>query len=247
MTTGSFSPPDDPLLQKALLSEGRIVDCSPLYSGSNLSFRVTLSHVGRTFRGIYKPRDGEAPLRDFPDGTLYLREYAAYLVSRELGWPSIPTTVIRDGPYGIGSFQWCVDAVPHEHYLTLRERHQSVFQQIAAFDCLTNNADRKSGHCLLDSAARIWSIDHGLTFHTVWKLRTVIWDFAAQPMPTPILEDLERLRGALATGSRLVSDLSALLEEREIVVLGERAEALVSAGIFPSPDPYRRSVPWPAI
>ena len=39
---------------------------------------------------VYKPIAGEAPLWDFPDGTLAGRELAAYLVSAALGWDIVP-------------------------------------------------------------------------------------------------------------------------------------------------------------
>ena len=58
---------------------------------------------------MYKPVAGEAPLWDFPDGTLAGRELAAYLVSAALGWDIVPYTIIRDGPAGSGMLQLWVD------------------------------------------------------------------------------------------------------------------------------------------
>ena len=60
---------------------------------------------------VYKPRRGERPLWDFPDGTLCQREVAAFLVSERLGWGLVPPTVLRDGPSGPGSVQ---AFVPHD-------------------------------------------------------------------------------------------------------------------------------------
>src|SRR5579885_2260850 len=84
-----------------LLACAEITACELLPWGSNYTFLVTLD-AGERGAGmaVYKPRRGEAPLYDFPDGTLYRREYAAYLVSRALGWDFIPPTIIRDGPHG---------------------------------------------------------------------------------------------------------------------------------------------------
>ena len=46
--------------------------------------------------GIYKPVRGEAPLWDFPNGTLYQREQAAYVFSTLVGWDFIPPVVVRE-------------------------------------------------------------------------------------------------------------------------------------------------------
>ena len=135
---------------------------------------------------VYKPRRGEAPLYDFPDGTLYRREFAAYVVSEAIGWHLVPPTVIRDGPYGVGTAQLFIDAQPKRNYFTLREDRSDDLKPMAAFDVFANNADRKGAHCLLDPEDRIWGIDHGLTFNVDYKLRTVIWDFSGQPVsPRP--------------------------------------------------------------
>ena len=58
---------------------------------------------------VYKPIAGEAPLWDFPEGTLAGRELAAYLVSNALGWNIVPYTIIRHGPAGRGMLQLWVD------------------------------------------------------------------------------------------------------------------------------------------
>lgn len=54
---------------------------------------------------VYKPVAGERPLHDFPDGTLAAREVAAHVVSQAAGWDVVPTTVLREGPFGPGSVQ----------------------------------------------------------------------------------------------------------------------------------------------
>ena len=79
-----------------LLTHGEILSCQLTPAGSNYTFLAQLQFDGRTGLAIYKPRDGESPLWDFPSGTLYKREYAAYLLDDVLGWNMIPPTVIRD-------------------------------------------------------------------------------------------------------------------------------------------------------
>ena len=159
---------------------------------SNATFLVNASLDDIEVPAVYKPQRGERPLWDFPEGTLCNREVAAYELSEALGWSIVPETVLRDGPYGVGMVQRFIDHDPDDHYFTLLEAHPDDFQRFAAFDVLANNADRKGGHCLQAKRdGHIWGIDHGLTFHVVDKLRTVIWDFAGEPVPEGIVSTLE--------------------------------------------------------
>ena len=182
------------------LLDGAISHPLLMPEGSNDTFLVSVSGGGQTRDAIYKPRRGERPLWDFPAGTLYKREYAAYLVAKALAWDFIPCTVIRDGPYGVGSVQQFIDADSESDYFTLREERPEEIARIALFDHLTNNADRKASHCFKDWGGRVWSIDHGITFHEDYKLRTVIWDFVGEPIAARLMEQmaafLEELRSA---------------------------------------------------
>jgi hypothetical protein len=195
---------------------------------------------------VYKPVSGETPLWDFPDGSLAAREAAAYLVARSLGWPGVPPTVLRDGPEGPGAVQLFVEMDPRgEHYFTLAERRPDDFRDVALFDLLVNNADRKSGHCLLDVAGRVFVIDHGVCFHEEPKLRTVIWEFAGEAVPSRRLADVERLEDELVRGE-LRRELSTLLSAREVEATVERARVSRSGGVFPHPGPGR-PFPWPPV
>lgn len=237
---------DDPSMNGAstMLLQGKIARCEPLPRGSNYVYLLTLERRGQTARAIYKPRRGEWPLWDFPDGTLYLREYAAYLVSQALKWFFIPPTVIREGPHGIGMLQWYITARQTD-YEQLFQHHISEFKRIAAFDWLVNNADRKGGHCLEATDGRLWLIDHGLTFNVVPKLRTVIWDFAGQPVPQTVLTDLELLSCQLTASSALMTRLSRLLSPEEIQALKERLIMILNYPVFPSSFGSHRRIPWP--
>ena len=86
--------------------------------------------------------------------------------------------------------QLFIEHDPAQHYFTLKDERQDEMKRIALFDWLTNNADRKGGHCLLAADGRIWCIDQGLTFHIDDKLRTVIWDYQGEPVPEDLLEDI---------------------------------------------------------
>ncbi len=242
-----LSESDNPSMESAvmLLREGKITDCQPVPRGSNYVYLLSLKRNGENARAIYKPRRGEAPLWDFPDGTLYQRECAAYLVSEALKWFLIPPTIIREGPYGVGMLQQFVHTKQTIDYAQLFENHIPEFKRIATFDWLVNNADRKAGHCLEDRQGRLWLIDHGLTFHDEPKLRTVIWDFAGQAVPDELLADLELLSEELDGQNGLTTTLSELLARREIQALRQRLAGMLNNPVFPSSYGSRHSVPWP--
>lgn len=228
-----------------LLAEGRIVVCRELGWGSNYDFLLALAPEGADPRdpsnltlAVYKPRRGEVPLWDFPDGTLYLREYAAYLTSQALGWHFIPPTVIREGPSGIGTVQLYVE--PAKRNVLLNSRgYRPQLMQVSLFDSLTNNADRKAGHCFVGRDGKLWGIDHGLTFHRVPKLRTVIWDFCGQPIGADLLAALARLLDQKDGAYRLWHRLSRLLSPEEVEACADRLHRLLSERRFPELDPYR--------
>ncbi len=226
-----------------LLAAGDLEVLGRLPRASNATLLARVSRGDRGVGAVYKPRAGEAPLWDFPDGTLCLREVAAYLVARELGWPSVPPTVLRDGPHGVGSVQLFVESDPGEHALTLLQRFPEEFRRIAAFDVVANNADRKAGHCLLAADGRVVVVDHGVCFSRQPKLRTVIWDFAGEPLPGPLRRDLRRLAAELR-GGELGRHLAELLDPAEVEATARRAEGLAAVGRFPGPGP-ERPYPWP--
>ena len=212
---------------------------------SNYTFLVHIdSGPGTHLRAVYKPRDGEQPLYDFPDGTLYKREYAAYLLSRDLGWPDVPLTLVRDGPYGVGTMQLYVECDPRITYFDLVDDHADQLRKFAVFDLVANNADRKGGHCLLGADGTIWSIDHGLTFHALFKVRTVMLEFWGARIPQALLADLEALADRLKANGELAAGLSELLSEEELGMLRQRIGAILADPVIPQMDP-RRNVPWP--
>jgi uncharacterized repeat protein (TIGR03843 family) len=230
-----------------LLSQGHVALVGQIISSSNVIFLTSVDDGDLRALAVYKPRRGETPLWDFPRGTLCLREVAAYVVSQMLGWPLIPPTVLRDGPYGPGALQLYIDADPEADYFTLREERTLDLLPVALFDILANNADRKGGHLLLDRWNHIWAIDNALTFHLEPKLRTVIWDFAGEVIPEEYLADLRQLQEHLACESALRQTLARLLIEGEIAALQARLTALLGRTVFPRSDPTRRQVPWPLV
>jgi len=213
--------------------------------GSNYTFLVTVHYNEQELQAVYKPSRGEQPLWDFPDQTLAHREVAAYLVSEALGWDFVPFTTLReDGPYGPGSIQQYIEYDPNYHYFNFSDEDKARLEPVMLFDLLCNNADRKGSHVIIEEETnKLWLIDHGLCFHEEEKLRTVIWDYAGQPISDNLLKDLSRLLSAQS----LLDDLQLHLSPREISALLTRAKILVSSGVFPYPPEHRRAFPYPPI
>lgn len=225
----------------SLLAEGELRTVGLLPRASNYTFLAEVTDGRTRVPVVYKPRQGEIPLWDFPEGTLCNREVAAFLVAEALGWPNVPPTTLRDGPHGEGAVQLFVRSDPAEHYFTLRERFPEEFRRVAAFDVITGNGDRKAGHCLLDADGRIWVVDHGLCFAEHPWLRTVIWDFAGQRVAEPVLADVERL------ATDVPGALCELLHPVEVDALVERARRLLRVRKLPMPPPGYRAYPWPLV
>ena len=227
-----------------LLLEAEFTGSKLIPWGSNYSFAVALEDAaGREQLAIYKPQGGENPLYDFPDGTLYLREVAAYRLSRLLGWSIVPPTVVRDGPMGVGSLQlYVAPAEAHEHEDPRRFWSQLTtdIERLVLFDHIANNADRKLSHCLLDGNGAVWGIDHGLCFNFQHKLRTVLWQFVGRPVSPELMTDVERVR---ADEVALIEQFDQLLEDCELDALLRRMDAFLRDRCYPSLDPYR-NVPY---
>jgi hypothetical protein len=246
MAHGTPSP--DGHEQERLLREGRIKARGLMPDCSNYTYLAHVrGHEGAETLGVYKPAQGETPLDDFPDGTLGKREVAAYLVSAALEWQVVPLTVYRaEGPLGPGSLQQFIVADVSEHYFTLMPARAADFRTMAAFDVIVNNADRKSGHCLLDGDGHIWGVDNGLTFHSLPKLRTVIWEFAGEEVPANLCADARRLADKLVGGDGWVKTLGQLISGAEVRALAQRARRLADEGRYPEPN-SRWAYPWPLI
>lgn len=251
--------PDPSLLTGELTLHGRIMPAS------NATF---LGEIGGT-RVVYKPEAGERPLWDFPDGTLARRERATYLVSEALGWNVVPLTFLRDGPHGPGMVQvWqdvddeggAVDIVPagrvpdgwlhvfdgvddHDREVSLIHEDSAPLRRMAVFDVLVNNADRKGGHVLAMPGGHRYGVDHGVTFHTDPKLRTVLWGWSGEELTPEERAGVARVRAALADDLGLA--LAELVSGVELQATVRRCEALLRSGTLPAPSGGWPSIPWP--
>jgi uncharacterized repeat protein (TIGR03843 family) len=256
----------DLLVSGKLEIEGRLVDAS------NATLYCTISTNGRplnapgpqknsrTGRGakaagaapgqvacVYKPVAGERPLWDFPMGTLAGREVAAYVVSRAAGWDVVPPTVMRDGPFGPGMCQLWIDHDTDVDLIALSRRtdHPGL-RDMAVFDAVVNNADRKIGHLLPVSDGHLYGCDHGVCFAEDYKLRTVLWQWRGKTLPRRSLEALRRLQAQL-NGGGLEAELSSLLAASEINATKTRVDTLLEHRVHPYPPADWPAVPWPPV
>jgi uncharacterized repeat protein (TIGR03843 family) len=226
----------------ALLKSAEITGSQLVPWGSNYTFAVLLEgEDGEEHLAIYKPCAGERPLWDFPDGTLYLRETAAFELSRMLGWDLVAPTVVREGPHGIGSLQMFIDAEDEsaQSERFWRRRHPEI-ERMVLFDFITNNADRKVGHCLRDRTGKVWGIDHGLTFNVMPRLRTMLWQFTNQPVSRELQDDLFNLWAAWESVNET---LAPYLAEDERLMLRQRVERFINDPVYPALNP-ERNIPY---
>ncbi len=210
---------------------GRLVDAS------NASLLCTLPD---NVKVIYKPIAGERPLWDFPDGNLASREVAAYYISEVGNFKVVPKTVLREGPFGTGAIQKWIETSEEADVITIAQSNDSQMRNLALFDIVINNADRKFGHVLITPENRIFGCDHGVSLHKENKLRTVVWQFAEELLQPAEVEQLNELLSQIDC-----KYLSTYLSEDEIDAIFERTKNLLEAGRFSSPNPNWPSVPWP--
>ena len=227
------------LLSGELIVEGRLVDAS-----NATLFGKVLTSDQSSFSVVYKPIAGERALWDFADGNLASREVASHLISEAGQFNCVPLTVMRDGPFGIGAVQRWIDLDPDLDLIAIGQQSTPAIRNLALFDVVINNTDRKFGHILPISESEILGCDHGLTFHEEFKLRTVLWQYAGQELDRDEIGKLESLKHRIS--GDLGASLGELITKDEIESLLERIEMLISEG-FPYPSEQWPAVPWPPV
>jgi len=217
----------------ALRVEGRFVDAS------NATLYGIVTDDSHEIPVIYKPIAGERPLWDFPDGNLAQRERAAYVLSELLSINVVPYTILRDGPFGLGMVQEWIAIDESIDIVSVAQSDDPQIRDLALFDAMINNTDRKYGHILPDSDGRLFACDHGVTFHQDDKLRTVIWQFAGEPFTDHELNRLAKARKLPA------KNFSQLISPKEIKALRGRIDRMLETSRFPLPSQEWPAVPWP--
>jgi uncharacterized repeat protein (TIGR03843 family) len=242
---GCAAPQDadalDLLARGALEVEGRLV------VASNATLYCTVRDAGREEHCVYKPVAGERPLWDFPTGSLAGREVAAYQVSAAAGWHLVPPTVYRDGPFGPGMCQLWIESDETVDVIALARSHDhQALREMAVFDAVVNNADRKIGHLLPDRGGNLFGCDHGVCFNEDYKLRTVLWQWRGRQLPMTAVEALRRLQAALTEGG-LDAELGRWLTQAEVEATRQRIELLLQHKVHPFPPDDWPAVPWPPV
>jgi len=208
------------LLVGELIVEGRLVDAS-----NATLFGKVLTSEKSSFSVVYKP-------------------IASYLISEVGRFNCVPLTVMRDGPFGIGAVQQWIDLDPDLDLIAIGQQSTPAIRNLALFDVVINNTDRKFGHILPISDSEILGCDHGLTFHEEFKLRTVLWQYAGQELDKDEVSKLESLK--LRINGDIGASLGELITKDEIDSLLERIDMLISEG-FPYPSEQWPAVPWPPV
>ena len=226
-----------------LLRTGEITVTGRLVDASNATLFASIISDVTEGQCIYKPIAGERPLWDFPDGPLAHREYAAFLISEFLGLHIVPPTVLRDGPFGAGMVQLWIDIDEKIDLANFFSQDDPQLRTMALFDAIINNTDRKIGHLLPDKSGHLYGCDHGVTFHSEYKLRTVLWQWAGDPL---LESEILTLKGAISRFPEIVAALKDYLTAEEIEALEIRILDLLENGTFPLPNPDWPSIPWPA-
>jgi uncharacterized repeat protein (TIGR03843 family) len=224
------------------LSSGEIEITGRLVDASNATLFGSATFNEITIEIIYKPVAGERPLWDFPDGNLAQREYAAYLLSSLIKWDVVPPTVLREGPFGLGMVQQWIDIDESVDLAQFYRQDEEQLRKMALFDAVINNTDRKIGHLLPAKDGHLFGCDHGVTFHSEDKLRTVLWQWADMELSATELQELSQLKSTLEKES---SKFLELITEVEFSALISRVEKLASAKRFPAPSDEWPAVPWP--
>lgn len=230
-----------------LLGQGTIEVKGRLVVASNATLYCTIRHGGREANCVYKPVAGERPLWDFPAGSLAGREIAAYLISRAGGFRVVPPTVFREGPFGPGMCQLWIHADESVDVIALaRKTDHAALRDMAVFDAVVNNADRKIGHLLPAPDGHLYGCDHGVCFGEEYKLRTVLWQWRGRSLPGRSMAALRRLEMCFASGE-LDAELSGWLTADEVDATRQRLDLLLKHRVHPYPPEDWPAVPWPPV
>lgn len=224
------------------LSIGDIKVIGRLIDASNATLMGEIVTLNSSIKVIYKPIAGEKPLWDFQDGNLAFREYCAFLVSDLAGFNIVPATILRDGPFGLGMVQQWIEIDKTVDVVEFGQSEDSQLRKLALFDSIINNTDRKYGHLLIDSHEKLFGCDHGVSFHSQNKLRTVIWQFAGEKFTTEEMALLERTREVDFNGV-----FENYLTDIEISAFSDRINTLIASGTFPLPSDEWPAIPWPPV
>ena len=226
-----------------LATRGELEITGRLVDASNATLFGSITLESESFEVIYKPVAGERPLWDFPDGTLADREYAAFLLSDLAGFDVVPPTILREGPAGFGMVQRLIDIDESIQLSDFFANDSPQLRQLAIFDSIINNTDRKIGHLLPATNGHLFACDHGVTFHSEDKLRTVLWQWAGDTLSTKEIVQLQEIAILVEREREL---FVRHITPTEFTALQMRISRLIAEAKMPSPSDDWPPIPWPA-
>jgi uncharacterized repeat protein (TIGR03843 family) len=151
--------------------------------------------------------------------------------------------LLREGPFGFGMVQLWIDIDEEVDLAELYRQDLPGLRNLALFDVVINNTDRKIGHLLPTPEGHIYGCDHGVTFHSEDKLRTVLWQWEQMSLLNSEIALLKELETKLeGEPGKLIQQL---ITGGEFSSLKLRVSRLLAAKVFPSPSPDWPAVPWP--
>lgn len=170
-----FTTPEE---LEEFLRTAEVVSSKTLGQGITRPTKVLLEKDGVRANAIFKSASIEIRGKAAPDGHMYrvwrddfIFECAAYEVDRALGLNRVPPVVQRhlfsqDGALQAWVENTMMDAERVEKGLQPPDPVSWSREQMEklVFDALINNRDRSHGNSLIDSAWKVWLIDHSRSF-----------------------------------------------------------------------------------
>jgi len=233
-----------------LLECGEITVEGRVTRASNATLYCRIEADGVAAACVYKPISGERPLWDYPDGTLAEREVACFVISEATGWDIVPPTVLRAGPLGTGMVQlWIAEDDQFDLIEAINAGRSAALRRVALLDAVLNNSDRKVSHLLPVPGEHVYGVDHGVSLGVENKLRTVLWQWAGDPIPAEGIEMLQRLdtdwERAGPDRPSLAELLGELLTTAEVRAVRRRVQRLLRKQLFPLPPTDWPAIPYP--
>lgn len=225
------------------LAEAGIKRTGEVPYGSNAVFILELDAPDpvlpdQRMRAVYKPARGERPLWDFPSQTLYLREVAAYWVDAALELGHLPPVVLRAGPLGPGSVQLFVHSAEQRPNAEQTARLEQQIREVAAFDVIVNNADRKRSHLMIKRDFSLCAIDNALTFLPYPRQRTALLALGGDKIPESFATRLRSFANDPASVAAVRGRLARVISQREVDAFMERVNDLAANPTYPLLDDW---------
>ena len=92
----------------------------------------------------------------------------------------------------------------------------------------------------------MWSIDHGVTFHEIFKVRTVMFDVWEKTISEKIIKEITKFKSKFNEDKNIQNLFKELLSKNEIKAIIERLDLILEIKKLPSIN-QNDNIPWPLI